>query len=75
MELLRTALRLSGYWEDDFSHIKHNHDNKENDLEQVECIVANLISQGALKGYISHERRIVVLSNKEAFPARGPRSA
>ena len=37
------------------------------DLDELECLIANLMGNGLLKGYISHERRILVLS-KEAFP-------
>jgi hypothetical protein len=35
------------------------------DLDEVECILANLIHLGMIKGYISHERRLLVLANKE----------
>ena len=36
------------------------------DLDELECLIANLMGQGLLRGYISHERRILVLS-KDAF--------
>mmetsp|Transcript_14482 Transcript_14482/g.41239 ORF Transcript_14482/g.41239 Transcript_14482/m.41239 type:complete len:296 (-) Transcript_14482:59-946(-) len=39
------------------------------DLDEVECIVANLIYNGHVKGYISHKSGVVVLSKKEPFPA------
>lgn len=35
---------------------------------EVECLVANLIYRGYMKGYISHERKVVVLDKKEPFP-------
>lgn len=52
-------------------------------LDEVECLVANLIFhvrclrahahmltvQNFIKGYISHEKGLVVLSKKNAFPA------
>jgi len=40
------------------------------DMDEVECIIANLIHQGLVKGYISHERRLLVLASKggEPFP-------
>jgi len=38
------------------------------DLDEVECILANLIFRGYIKGYISHSKRILVLSKKDAFP-------
>eukprot|EP00039_Didymoeca_costata_P006185 m.88126 g.88126 ORF g.88126 m.88126 type:complete len:403 (-) comp13146_c0_seq1:93-1301(-) len=43
---------------------------KENDvdLDEIACIVANLIAKKYIKGYISHEHGVVVLSKKQAFP-------
>ena len=38
------------------------------DLDEVECILANLICKGYVRGYISHSKRILVLSKKEPFP-------
>lgn len=38
------------------------------DADEVECIVANLIHQRRIKGYISHQLATVVLSSKDAFP-------
>jgi len=38
------------------------------DLDEVECILANLIFRGAIRGYISHSKRILVLSKKDPFP-------
>ncbi|KDN44909.1 hypothetical protein K437DRAFT_236263 [Tilletiaria anomala UBC 951] len=37
-------------------------------IEETEWYVATLIHKGYMKGYISHERQMVVLSAKEAFP-------
>lgn len=37
-------------------------------LEEVECIVANLIYQGHVKGYIHHNKKILVVSKSNAFP-------
>uniref|UniRef100_A0A0A9X2V1 PCI domain-containing protein 2 homolog n=1 Tax=Lygus hesperus TaxID=30085 RepID=A0A0A9X2V1_LYGHE len=37
-------------------------------LEEANCILANLIHQGKVKGYISHSHQKVVLSKVEAFP-------
>ncbi|KAK9462330.1 uncharacterized protein V1516DRAFT_621073 [Lipomyces oligophaga] len=36
--------------------------------DQVECWAASMIYQGHMKGYISHERSIIVLSNTDPFP-------
>ncbi len=38
------------------------------DMNEVECILSNLIYKGFIKGYISHEKKILVLSKKVAFP-------
>ena len=37
-------------------------------LDEIECIVANLIYNQYVKGYISHEKRILVLSKNDPFP-------
>lgn len=36
--------------------------------EQVECIIANLIDRGLIKGYLSHERGYLVVSQQNPFP-------
>lgn len=40
------------------------------DLDEVECMLANLIYMGLIKGYISHEQRLMVLAAKDAFPLK-----
>ena len=42
--------------------------DEELDLDELQCLLANLIANQLIKGYISHEKRILVLSN-DAFPA------
>lgn len=37
-------------------------------LDEVECILANLIHQNYIKGYIAHKAGVIVLSKKNAFP-------
>lgn len=39
------------------------------DLDETECIVANLIYEGKIKGYISRQHRKVVVSKQNPFPA------
>ncbi|WOO80549.1 Protein CSN12 [Vanrija pseudolonga] len=40
------------------------------DSDEVECMVANMIYRGFIKGYISHEKQMVVLASKTPpFPA------
>ncbi|KAI0080873.1 hypothetical protein K474DRAFT_1682360 [Panus rudis PR-1116 ss-1] len=36
--------------------------------EEAECLVANMVYKGYMRGYISHEKQTVVLSNTNAFP-------
>jgi hypothetical protein len=38
------------------------------DEDEAECIIANLIFKKLVKGYISHEKKKVVFSDKNAFP-------
>ncbi|KAJ3184899.1 COP9 signalosome (CSN) subunit [Gaertneriomyces sp. JEL0708] len=37
-------------------------------LEAVQCLLANMIDKGFLKGYLSYEREMVVLAKESAFP-------
>ncbi|PYH96359.1 COP9 signalosome complex subunit [Aspergillus ellipticus CBS 707.79] len=41
------------------------------DMDEVECLLSNLIYKGLMKGYISRERSMVVLSKGGAFPGTG----
>ena len=38
------------------------------DLDEIECIIANLVFRGYIRGYISHTRRVLVLSKSNPFP-------
>nr|CAD7461894.1 unnamed protein product [Timema tahoe] len=38
------------------------------DLDETQCIVANLIYEGKIKGYISHQHQKLVVSKQNAFP-------
>mmetsp|Transcript_22762 Transcript_22762/g.23099 ORF Transcript_22762/g.23099 Transcript_22762/m.23099 type:complete len:287 (-) Transcript_22762:292-1152(-) len=38
------------------------------DYDEVECILANLIYNRFVRGYISHEKRTLVLSKQDPFP-------
>ena len=40
------------------------------DIEEAECLVVTLIYRKAVKGYISHKLRKLVLSKKDAFPSQ-----
>ncbi|OQR85578.1 hypothetical protein ACHHYP_11671 [Achlya hypogyna] len=39
------------------------------DMDALECLLANLIFKGYIKGYISHKLKVLVLSKKTPFPA------
>jgi hypothetical protein len=38
------------------------------DMDEIECVFANLIHRGLVKGYISHAHRTVVFAKANAFP-------
>ncbi|KAI0314461.1 hypothetical protein OF83DRAFT_1063803 [Amylostereum chailletii] len=40
----------------------------DSDEAEAECLVANMIYRGYMRGYISHERSMVVLANTNVFP-------
>ncbi|ORY90126.1 hypothetical protein BCR35DRAFT_299671 [Leucosporidium creatinivorum] len=42
------------------------------DSEEMECVLANMIYKGNLKGYISHQHQMVVLSKQTPFPWAPP---
>jgi len=37
-------------------------------LDELECLVANLIYRGFIRGYVSHQKKYLVTSAKDAFP-------
>ncbi|KAH7887316.1 hypothetical protein F5I97DRAFT_1859517 [Phlebopus sp. FC_14] len=42
-------------------------------MDEAECFVANMIYRGYMRGYISHEKQMVVLATTNAFPKVGDR--
>jgi len=44
-------------------------DREKNMLDEAECITAAMIFRGFVRGYISHEKRMVVLAAKDPFPS------
>lgn len=60
MSMFHCALRISG--------IKV-------DIEEAECLVANMVYKGFMRGYISHEKQMVVLASTNAFPRLADRPA
>lgn len=59
------ALTFSGFYDDPDTGTEPSEEDK---LDHAEGLAASLIAQGKMKGYISHERRTIVLSNKDPFP-------
>ncbi|KAF9172905.1 hypothetical protein BGX20_004564 [Mortierella sp. AD010] len=39
------------------------------DLDEVECILANMIYKKYIRGYLSQEKRVLVLSKGNPFPS------
>jgi hypothetical protein len=37
-------------------------------MDELECMLANLIGSSLIKGYISHEQQILVITKLDAFP-------
>lgn len=50
------------------THTYTNSGSLKYNLDSTECILANLISSGKVKGYLSHANRCIVLSKANAFP-------
>ncbi|MBP5977918.1 PCI domain-containing protein [Brasilonema sp. CT11] len=40
----------------------------EMDVDELECILANLIYQGMIKGYLAHAHSYLVVSKNNTFP-------
>ena len=38
------------------------------DMDDLECLVANLIYKGWIKGYVLHDKKLLILKKTEAFP-------
>jgi len=38
------------------------------DMDEIECILSNLIHQSKVKGYLSHQKRTLVISKADPFP-------
>lgn len=49
--------------------------NEDMSAEEAECLVANMIYKGFMRGYISHEKQMVVIAKTGAFPRLAERPA
>ncbi|SCV02884.1 LAMI_0H03752g1_1 [Lachancea mirantina] len=47
------------------SHVTHITDD---DHDETECLLADLIARGYVRGYLSHANRVIVLSKSNPFP-------
>lgn len=51
-----------------FETVLHGMGQTETDLDEIECLLTNLIYQNKVKGYISHQKRYLIVSKNDAFP-------
>lgn len=52
--------------------VSNGHPDTVADTDDVECVLASLISDGKVKGYLSHANRCIVLSKNDPFPGQTP---
>jgi hypothetical protein len=50
--------------------VAHKYLDPSTNLDLIECLLANLIFQGKVKGYMSHQKRMLILSKVEPFPSK-----
>jgi hypothetical protein len=48
--------------------VAYRYFDPEGNLDLIECLLANLIFQGKVKGYMSHQKRMLILSKTDPFP-------
>ncbi|CAN3372632.1 hypothetical protein DIURU_004874 [Diutina rugosa] len=46
--------------------------DSETAIDDLECVLASLIGDGKVKGYLSHVNRCIVLSKTDPFPSQSP---
>jgi len=49
-------------------HVFHWMNISDTNLDEIECILANLIYNGYIKGYLNHQHRCLVVKITEPFP-------
>lgn len=54
---------------DAFRVVLHHMGETDVDTDEVQCIIANLIFDGYLKGYISHQHQKLIVSKQNPFPS------
>lgn len=53
----------------DFQLALHVATGQSMDMDEIECVLTNLIFKGYIKGYMSHTKKILVVSKTQPFPA------
>eukprot|EP01039_Chlorochromonas_danica_P002298 gene2298-2517_t len=69
--LFRRVYLITGTTRLNLSHFEvalHWLGQKDVDLDEIECLLCNLIAQGRVKGYISHEKKFLIVSKTDPFP-------
>ena len=51
-----------------YEQVKLKRLDEQVDLDEKECILSHLIFQNRVKGYISHQKRFLIVSKTEPFP-------
>ena len=52
----------------DFQLALHVATGNSMDTDEIECVLTNLIFKGYIKGYMSHTKKILVVSKTQPFP-------
>ncbi|KAH7479427.1 hypothetical protein PRIC1_009034 [Phytophthora ramorum] len=52
----------------DFKLALHVATGQSMDMDEIECVLTNLIFKGYIKGYMSHTKKILVISKSQPFP-------
>ncbi|KAI9259305.1 hypothetical protein BY458DRAFT_534975 [Sporodiniella umbellata] len=55
-------------FQDCFTAFRKGDPESDFDLNEIECILVSLVSQGYIRGYLHHQKQILVLSRVNAFP-------
>lgn len=71
LDAVEQALRFAGWRPSSDDDDEGEESARDGAKDEVEWLVGGLIARGFVKGYLSHERRMLVLSNTTAFPRLG----
>ena len=51
-----------------YTHARSSTQTHAADLDEIECLLSNMIFDKKLKGYISHKQRMLVVDKTDPFP-------